>query len=171
MRRAVLASVLALVAGRIVPLGTLQEQRRALRPRARPALLERHAAPGAELVAARDGKGTSPTSHNASETNSSAVAKRPGIIARLQNRLATWHTSSLARVLVTCSVYWLAYASWQARRDMLLWSNPMRGMSKQARRASKRAEKAAKQARLKAGPAAEKAAAKLAEGSKIAAGA
>jgi hypothetical protein len=38
------------------------------------------------------------------------VARRPGIFKSIRQFFADWHNSQLARLLVTCCVYWMAFA-------------------------------------------------------------
>jgi hypothetical protein len=63
------------------------------------------------------------------------VARRPGIFKSIRQFFADWHNSQLARLLVTCCVYWMAFASYQTWRDMQIFTNPLRDLTRSANKA------------------------------------
>ena len=101
-------------------------------------------------------------------TNSTAAAERRGPITKMNDWFHNLHASTFARILVTGCVYWMAFASWQMNRDMQLFTNPVRDLGKQTRRARKAVQKTAQKVGREAAPATAKASKHIAAGSAVA---
>ena len=111
---------------------------------------------------------SSSAANGTDHSNSTAVQQRPGLIRRFQLWLDSLHSAAITRMLVTACVYWMAYASWQMNRDMQLFTNPLRDVGKQTKKAAMELKKNVEKVKVQAAPVTAKATKSLVEGSAVA---
>eukprot|EP00966_Prymnesium_polylepis_P171519 3965525-Prymnesium_polylepis.2 len=93
---------------------------------------------------------------NSSDTDSTQPVRRRR--NWLQRLVAFLTDTTTQQVLMTMSIYWMAFVSWQVNRDRVLVRESMRDLGAELGRQGKRAAKAAVKLQQDAGPVAEAAA-------------